>query len=111
MEDKIKIIISLCIGIIFGFILSGFFRYQMVFHISGEQFGSVAEWLSGIGSSGAVIFSLCITLLRRKKVKVTYRMTGTIIRSQKKVDLNSVFVTFLAFNQTDIPVGLKFYGF
>lgn len=56
MKSIIKIILILFIGLILGICIDGFMHYKI--QIPGEQFGSIADWMSGIGTVGATITAL-----------------------------------------------------
>ncbi|MDB6248844.1 hypothetical protein FCF10_00280 [Lactobacillus amylovorus subsp. animalium] len=105
MKSIIKIILILFIGLILGICIDGFMHYKI--QIPGEQFGSIADWMSGIGTIGATITALWGTFRKKPKIKL-----GLPLRCEYSKSLNRyvIYVTFRAFNQSTMPVNLMFYG-
>lgn len=88
--------ISLVAGVIIGMFVT----------VSGKQFGTMADWVSGIASSGAVITSLWLASGRLSRL--------TICHTIKKIASNSGendIIIFTAYNKSDRPITLEFYGY
>lgn len=93
-------IISLLIGFVIGIFIKNI----------DTQAGTLAEWISGLSSSAAVIVSLWLASGRLSKLKVCHSIQKNInhVNGQKIVNKK---VFFKAYNKSDIPVTLEFYGY
>ncbi len=103
--------LTFIIGFLFAIIISGYIHYQIIININGEQFGSVADWISGLGSVGAVITSLWLASDKRGRVKVTHSLKIDYIEKPERILNNTLSVIFDAYNKGNKPVTLEFYGF
>jgi cupin superfamily acireductone dioxygenase involved in methionine salvage len=68
----LKNIVIVAIGMVFGFLLGFFIKFHVLpIHITGEQSGSLADWVSALGTLGAVIIALIVRndVFRNRKAK------------------------------------------
>ena len=105
LRSVIAIILSMTIGICIGFIWNGMLKYKIL--ITGEQFGSIAEWFSGTVAAIGVCLSLYLAFGRRNKVEV-YKSFDEV----KAINGKNVpgVIVFTAYNKSDRTVPLEFYG-
>lgn len=88
-----------------GIIIDGYLKWKL--NIQGEQFGSIADWFSAIGTIGGVLFSLWASLLRKPKIKVYKSYPKVVFRNGRNVPEK---IRFTAYNESDKNVSLAFYG-
>ena len=110
MSKKIKSCIILFSGIIIGILIDSLLRYKFILNISGEQFGSVAEWFGGIASTATVITSLWLALRKKTNIKVYHSLQENFVNNSKRMIPNTLSINFIAYNQGNKPVSLEFYG-
>lgn len=94
------------IGLILGIVIDSLFKYKLI--IPNEQFGSIADWVSGLGSLGAIITSLYLASRRSSKILISHNVGGDY--KNKELVEGSQYIDFLAYNLSDRRVTLSFNG-
>lgn len=106
--DKHIWLIWLVLGVIVGIFIDGKIHYKIT--LIGEQIGSVAEWVSGLGTIMSVMTALHLATRQKTDVKVHHSIKQQFDRVSKEYIPNTLSITFFAYNQSNNAVYLQFYG-
>lgn len=79
-------------------------------HLTGEQFGSIAEWVAGIATSASVITSLHLASRKNPNVKVYHSFEYQVNKETKRIVPKSLYIVFFVYNHSDKAIKLQFYG-
>lgn len=111
------LIIGIIIGLLIG-LFSKYFRLSIV--ISGEQFGSVADWVSGIGSVMAILFVYLQLKEQQKEIEMHRKefeeeknadIKVAVVPVKQKQDNGKTIVRTYAYNIGFSAGSFKFIGF
>lgn len=97
-DENKKEIFASNIGLLFGLIIG----VSIALSFQKNSISLVADWISSIGTLGAVIVSLWLATGRKSRLKVCH--------GQNINELNQKEIYFIAYNLSDISISLEFYG-
>lgn len=100
-------IIIVVISLTIGFLFSLFITHKLV--IQGEEVGSLAEWLSAIGTISAVILSLYLAILKKPRINITVTPKYIRIEGEEHYHLK-LSIIINAYNKWNNAVTLNFIG-
>ena len=97
-EENKKMYPYIALGVLFGLIIG----ISIALILPKNSMGMLADWISGIGTWGAVIVSLWLATGRKSRLKVNHGQKFS--KSYKKE------IYFIAYNLSDVAISLEFYG-
>lgn len=96
-ENKKEVIVS-GIGILFGLMVG----VSITLIFPKNSIGILVDWISSVGTLGAVIVSLWLATGRKSRLKICH---GQNIKKSHQKE-----IYFIAYNLSDISISLEFYG-